>query len=325
MLDQIDLAAFTFGEEEASIIAVGLTVLAARLAEEERNEERRAKKWRIVGKKVEVLRTLGIEVVGETAVVLTRFLRRKVEPWDEAKRNALLIELAFASPFAPYDVKVSGDRYEARLGELCEHLGLDAKRAAEVLEAIASARKAHRHIAWGKIAVGAVLGTVVAAAGGYLAAPMLAGYLGAAAGLTGAAAVSHGLALLGGGSLAAGGAGIAGGMALVTSVGAAVGGVGAGGATALWSAGYAAALSELVKLQVSYKEVLLRAHLREGVAARIIEDLAQQLEDVRARVGEETALNDSGAPRLEEFEKIEQGYVDTIAWLKKQEAAARAS
>jgi hypothetical protein len=86
----------------------------------------------------------------------------------------------------------------------------------------------------------------VVAAGGYLAAPLIAGYVGAAAGLSGAAAVAHGLALLGGGSLAAGGAGMAGGMLLVTSAGAAVGNVGTGGAAALWSAGYAAAGSGYV-------------------------------------------------------------------------------
>lgn len=78
-----------------------------------------------------------------------------------------------------------------------------------------------------KIAVGSVvaLGAVVPL--GFLAAPAIGGAIGSLGifgGLTGAAASSHGLALLGGGTLAAGGLGMAGGTAVVTSVGAAVGG-----------------------------------------------------------------------------------------------------
>ncbi|NLH71196.1 MAG: DUF726 domain-containing protein [Brooklawnia sp.] len=60
-----------------------------------------------------------------------------------------------------------------------------------------------------------------------LAAPAIGGAIGSLGifgGLSGAAATSHGLALLGGGSIATGGLGMAGGTAVVTAVGAAVGG-----------------------------------------------------------------------------------------------------
>lgn len=74
--------------------------------------------------------------------------------------------------------------------------------------------------------------TVMGAAGGALivgplalaAAPALGGALGASTGLTGAAATSHGLALLGGGAVSAGGLGMAGGTAVVTAVGSGLGG-----------------------------------------------------------------------------------------------------
>ena len=58
------------------------------------------------------------------------------------------------------------------------------------------------------------------------AAPAIGGALGASflgGGLTGAAATSHGLAMLGGGSLAAGGLGMAGGVVVVTAAGTALG------------------------------------------------------------------------------------------------------
>lgn len=78
-----------------------------------------------------------------------------------------------------------------------------------------------------KIAVGSAAAVVVAVPLALLAAPAVGGAIGSLGmfgGLSGAAATSHGLALLGGGSLALGGLGMAGGTAVVTAVGAAVGG-----------------------------------------------------------------------------------------------------
>lgn len=78
-----------------------------------------------------------------------------------------------------------------------------------------------------KIAVGSVVAVGVAVPLTLLAVPAIGGAIGSLGmfgGLSGAAATSHGLALLGGGSIAAGGLGVAGGTAVVTGVGAAVGG-----------------------------------------------------------------------------------------------------
>lgn len=78
-----------------------------------------------------------------------------------------------------------------------------------------------------KIAVGGVVAFGVAVPLALVAAPAIGGAIGSLGlfgGLSGAAATSHGLALLGAGSIAAGGLGMAGGTAVVTAVGAAVGG-----------------------------------------------------------------------------------------------------
>ncbi|WP_082480915.1 DUF726 domain-containing protein [Rathayibacter sp. Leaf299] len=83
-------------------------------------------------------------------------------------------------------------------------------------------------IATSKIVLGGAALLTVAAPVALLAAPAIGGAIGSLGvfgGLTGAAASSHGLALLGGGTLAAGGLGMAGGTTVVTAVGAAVGGV----------------------------------------------------------------------------------------------------
>jgi hypothetical protein len=69
----------------------------------------------------------------------------------------------------------------------------------------------------------AAVGGVALAPVAFLAAPAIGGAIGAATGLSGAAATSHGLALLGGGSLAAGGLGMAGGTTVVTALGGGLG------------------------------------------------------------------------------------------------------
>jgi len=68
------------------------------------------------------------------------------------------------------------------------------------------------------IATAAILAT-----GAYVAAPAIGGFVGGLTGLHGIAAVNHGLALLGGGSLASGGLGMAGGTAVISGLGAAIG------------------------------------------------------------------------------------------------------
>lgn len=78
-----------------------------------------------------------------------------------------------------------------------------------------------------KLAAVGIVGVTAAAPVALLAAPAIGGAIGSMGvfgGLSGAAASSHGLALLGGGTLAAGGLGMAGGTAVVTAVGGAVGG-----------------------------------------------------------------------------------------------------
>lgn len=78
-----------------------------------------------------------------------------------------------------------------------------------------------------KLAVGGALAVGVTVPLALLAAPIIGGAIGSLGyfgGFTGAAATSHGLALLGGGSLAAGGLGMVGGTAVITAVGGAVGG-----------------------------------------------------------------------------------------------------
>lgn len=73
------------------------------------------------------------------------------------------------------------------------------------------------------IAAVSVAGLAIVGPLAFVAAPAIGGAIGAYAGLSGAAATSHGLALLGGGAVAAGGYGMAGGTAVVAAAGAGLG------------------------------------------------------------------------------------------------------
>lgn len=70
---------------------------------------------------------------------------------------------------------------------------------------------------------GVLGGALVIAPLFFAAAPAIGGAIGAWSGLSGAAATSHGLALLGGGAIASGGLGMAGGAAVITAAGAGLG------------------------------------------------------------------------------------------------------
>ena len=80
----------------------------------------------------------------------------------------------------------------------------------------------------GKVVGGIGAVALVATGVGAAVAPAIGGALGGLGGLSGAAATSHGLAVLGGGSLSAGGLGMAGGTAVVALTAGALGGVGGG-------------------------------------------------------------------------------------------------
>lgn len=103
---------------------------------------------------------------------------------------------------------------------------------------------------WKKATLVALASVAVAVTGG-LAAPIIGGAIGAAMGLSGAAATSAGLAFLGGGAIAAGGAGMAGGTLAIIGGGAILGGVGGLTASRHFFLQHKVVLTQLAKLEAS--------------------------------------------------------------------------
>ncbi|WP_433626423.1 hypothetical protein [Nocardia sp. CA-120079] len=143
-------------------------------------------------------------------------------------------------------------------------------------------RLRRKNVRWGRVAVAGVLGLGVGVATAGWAAPLIGTAIGTAAGLSGAAATSAGLATLGGGAIAAGGFGVAGGTALVTGVG----GVVVAGAAASGARWTPLAAGQVVvgamRLDLINRVVLAEQTDRDEQRRRVVLALHQRLESLVA-------------------------------------------
>lgn len=312
--------------------AIGLANLAMGidLAEREEDRERRkrmgkvvAKKWDMLGEAFEDdLPAIGLSGTGAPVPELSdieRALQDATAAWPQEHRLSLLIDLAMSAPFAPYELRVSSKDLREALITAARGVALRVDHVDEVLETRRDALSAHKNLNWAKIAAYGVTGTVIIAAGGWVVAPAIAGALGTAAGLGGAAATAHGLALLGGGSLAAGGFGMAGGMWLVAGAGGVVGAVAGGGGRALMELGAGQARVELVKLQVTFKMQLLHTHGAMAKAQNVAARLTETQTELEARLEEERQLNDRNAQRLKDIDATLVALKNAQRWIQEQE------
>jgi len=303
-------------------LAIGSHALAQRLTQLETDKARRERKRRVVEKKTELLiATYPDELTGLGSAQFSALPSRLGQHEDEDTRRTLLIDLTFSDPFAPYELKSRKSDMDLALGTVASALGLSKADVAAIRAAQTAAARAHIKVSAVKVAAVGAGAAAILATTAFLAIPVIAASIGAAAGLSGAAASNFGLALLGGGSLAAGGFGMAGGMVVVTGVGAVAGFGGASGAMVMMQIGAAGSKAELIKLQVTYKEVLLRNQADAAKAQLVVKNLARQHEELHEQLDEERQLNDRNATRVKELEQTIEAVEDSLGWMKKQRAA----
>ena len=229
-------------------------IIAASIATQEGNTERAERMRRSVA----VLLASVTDLVGVGEFSPSICLVGLVEDWDESQRLLLLVECAASNPFAPHEIAWDSDHEHAALAHVAELIGLSAQRAADVVATFADAASAHRRISATRVGLYGLGAAAALGGAGFLAAPMIGGALGGAAGLSGAAATSHGLGLLGAvGGASAPGTMTAGGMWLVGQVGAATGALAGAGGSLLYSMGASQAQNEIIKLQATYKLILV--------------------------------------------------------------------
>jgi hypothetical protein len=303
-------------------LALGLASarMAGLLVDREADEKRRERKRRVLQEKIKLLRDAFPEYgdrLRDRASLENLLCEQNLDP-EQAR--ILLVDLSFADAFAPYELRTDVKDVKAALETVAGDVGVEKSFVAEISKTRRDAARAHRLQLTGRhVAIGLV-GAGLFAAGGWMFAPVLAAALGAVAGLSGAAATSFGLALLGGGSLAAGGAGMAGGMAVVAGTSAAVGGAAFSGASVMHSLGAAGAREELVKLQTTYKAVLLHSQQDQAKARKVVKQLAQQQATLEEDLARERTLNDDNAQRVKNLEKTIEHIERSLEWMKEQAA-----
>jgi len=205
---------------------------------------------------------------------------------SRSRAMILLIELMTFNPWPPPMKWVAAARRESLRLASEQLAGLssdDFDAATEEFDTLMRQLR-RQSIKWGRVAVVSAVGLGIGVATAGAAAPAIGGVIGASLGLSGAAASSAGLAMLGGGSIAAGGFGMLGGTILVTGVGGAFG-AGAAGATARFSRmGSAQIAADAIKLDLLAKLVLADAPDRDQKLRRVAEGLQSRINEYSDKI-----------------------------------------
>lgn len=229
---------------------------------------------------------------------------------NDTWKYLVLIECALFAPYFAFNgenekaykkLSMTSKTREIALISISKWLGIDYKFVEKVQKTYNVTTKKLTGY-YTKVLISAVAGIAaailtVATMGGSIAAMF------AASGLYGAAAVSSGLAALGGGAIAAGGFGMAGGMAVLIGGGFLLGGSsGAAIGLTLASSNPKGVLSELSKLYVVLKEVILgKLHdikRAQEIIGSVVDKIAEYKKEV-ARLKLEVEKNKERIKNLE--------------------------
>jgi|GEM_PF-3086653 len=230
---------------------------------------------------------------------------------DRVRSGILLLELVAWDAYWPFEknektfrgLQLCRKEHDRLLERTSEALGFPAGRAKELRKSL---EKAHKALSgyWFKVAIGIVAGLGIGALTLGIAAPFIAGAVGGAMGLGGAAAVNAGLAAIGGGAVAAGGFGMTGGMVVLVGGGALLG-LGAGGIAGTTIANLTAVsiLLSAAKLEVVLREFILQGQ-RDTAKAQSF--LVAQRDAIQALEREIDALRFAGTKSDERVKELER-------------------
>ncbi|MEX2375153.1 MAG: hypothetical protein WD942_06145 [Dehalococcoidia bacterium] len=213
---------------------------------------------------------------------------------DQRRRAiVLMIELAAFQPWPESTDWNAGKRREALFAfvdAMPAPVDHELMREIDKELAVAVRRLSRREVDMRKVVAVVAGGAAVGVLTGGLAAPLIGGAVGGAMGLSGAAATSAGLALLGGGSVAAGGLGMAGGTAILAGA-AGVGAAGAG-AAGTWLAGAPPTdvVVESAKLEVLFEYLLVREERSDDLQRLVVARLQEQISDLVNEINDLTGL-----------------------------------
>lgn len=245
-------------------------------------------------------------------------LAEKIKQSDQNSQNKVwkymvFLECVLYSPY--YPLSENKNAYKPFKG-----LSIDKKGRKEELEKIANILQIDRKYIkifevahssavkklsgyWTKVAMGAGIGIIVILIAIVTCQYEIIAFF-AAEGLSGAAAISAGLAALGGGAVAAGGFGMAGGIAVLVGGGSLLGAsAGTAVGVSIASLGSNAVLSEAAKLQVVLKEIVLAIQKDTIYFQQILLNINKEISQLKAEIIKlktESANNKKRIKNLEE-------------------------
>lgn len=295
------------------IYSISSILLANNLTRRQSDKTRKGKMKRIVSKKINQYKSL-FPMQSENVKNVTEMKKvcKQVDLGD--KKLKLMIDLSCSAPFFPYQLNYNEKQFNDAFKEVGKVLGVNEQVLDNIIKAKEAAFKLHKpNRIFKKLMIG-LGGALFFAAGGWILGPAIGGLLGAAAGLSGAAATSFGLALLGGGSLATGGMGMAGGMWLITGVSAAIGIVGTTATTMLTEMSTANVVQELIKLQITYD--VLDANKTPKTHDKYIYGLVNQKSQLDSTLKTELTLNEEDSENIKTLKAKIEAFERTIKWMK---------
>lgn len=249
-------------------------------------------------------------------------LSAKIKQLDQNAQNKvwkymIFLECVLYSPYYPLSdnkeaykpfkgLSINKKGRKETLEKIADNLQIDKKYIKIFEDAHSSAVKKLSGY-WTKVAMGAGIGIIVILIAIVTFQYEIIAYF-AAEGLSGAAAISAGLAALGGGAVAAGGFGMAGGIAVLVGGGSLLGAsAGTAVGASIASLGSNAVLSEAAKLQVVLKEIVLAIQKDtmyfQQILLNINKEIAQLKEEI-IKLKTDSTNNKKKIKNLEESIKI---------------------
>ncbi len=245
-------------------------------------------------------------------------MSQKIKRLDKESQNKVwrymvFLECVLYSPYYPLSddkeaykpfkgLTIDKDGKQETLEKIAEVLDIDKKYINIFEKAHSSAMKKLSGY-WAKVATTAGIGIIVVLIAIVTFQYEIIAFF-AAEGLSGAAAVSAGLAALGGGAISAGGFGMAGGLAVLIGGGSLLG-ASAGTATgvAIASLGSNAVLSEAAKLQVVLKEIVLAIQKDTLYFQNILLSINQKISELKSEIIKLKAQSEVNNKTIKNLEK----------------------
>ena len=284
MSESPGLKEFFFGPKEMALLGGLRYELLQKDINATKNGDKKNRKrqWGNIWKRnsEEALKTLseGSVTSVPTDYSLTRAIQEfKVSDLFFTQSRLMLLELIIFVPYLPWSdsekkkwkgLKFDSSIWKKGLSDAAQKLGLSSGLPTTYQDTLKSAVNGITN-KWTKLALYSLGGGLAIAVTGGLAATAIAPFF-AAAGLSGAAAISSGLAALGGGAIAAGGLGMAGGFTVIVGGGAILGSAVGASSYAIFSDSPETALYESAKMEVFVREVILQGQSDVAKAQQII-------------------------------------------------------